>query len=122
MGYDVSGIQANSATPLTNVIYGTHPFNHGGGSQQPYDWPRAFGSTSAHLQVIATEFGSYDCQTSYIAREISYFEQLHISFIAWAWTTGSCATPSLLANWSGTPTAPYGTYIQQQMRALAKSS
>ena len=121
-GYDVSGIQANSATPLTNVIYGTHPFNHGGGSQQPYDWPRAFGSTAAHLPVIATEFGSYDCQTSYIAREISYFEQLHISFIAWAWTTGSCATPSLLANWSGTPTAPYGTYIQQQMRALAKSS
>ena len=121
-GYDLSGIQANSAQPMTNVLYGVHPFNHGSGSQQPGDWPRAFGKVAAQLPVIATEFGSYDCQTNYISREISYFEQLSISFIAWAWTTGSCTTPSLLADWSGTPTTPYGVYIQQRMRALAKGA
>lgn len=118
-GYDVSGVKTAGVAPMANVLYGTHPFNHGAGSQQPDDWPRAFGSSAAQLPMIATEFGSYDCQTGYIAQAISYFEQLHISFIAWAWTTGSCVVPSLLANWSGTPSAPYGVYIRQQMLALA---
>jgi len=114
-GYDLSGVQAAGLAPTTNLLYGTHPFNHTGGSQQPGDWYRAFGATAAHLPVIATEFGSYDCQTGYIAQAIHYFESLHMSFIAWAWTTGSCATPSLLANWSGAPTTPYGAYIRQQI-------
>ena len=119
-GYDLSGIDAAGAAPVTNVVYATHAFNHGAGSQQPDDWPRAFGSAAARLPVIATEFGSYDCQTGYISQELAYFEHLHLSFVAWAWTTGSCAVPSLLANWSGTPSAPYGVYIRQQMLTLAK--
>ncbi len=117
-GYDLSGINASNMVPSTNILYGTHPFNHTV-VQQPSDWPRAFGIPAQTIPVIATEFGSYDCATSYIAPEISYFEQLHISFLAWAWTTGACTVPSLLANWSGTPSTPYGAYIQQQMRAQA---
>jgi hypothetical protein len=120
-GYDLSGIEANGPAPLSNVLYGTHPFNHSGGSQQPYDWSRAFGSLAVQQPVIATEFGSYDCQTGYIAQEIAYFKQLHMSFVAWAWTVGSCAVPSLLASWSGTPTTPYGVYIQQQVLEVSKS-
>jgi hypothetical protein len=121
-GYDLSGIEAYGAygsASMANTLYGTHPFDHSGGTQQPYDWPRAFGSLATHLPVIATEFGSYDCQTSYIAQEITYFKLMHMSFVAWAWTTGSCTIPSLLANWSGRPSAPYGVYIQQQIHALA---
>jgi hypothetical protein len=119
-GYDVSGVQADTV-PLKNVVYGAHPFNHGVGSQQPADWPRAFGSVATQLPVIATEFGSYDCKTSYIAQAIAYFQRLHISFVAWAWTPGSCATPSLLADWSGAPSAPYGAFIKSQMIAASKS-
>ncbi len=119
-GYDLSGIEAAGIASMTNVLFGTHPFNHSGGSQQPYDWTRAFGSAAAQLPVIATEFGSYDCQTDYISQAIAYFEHLHMSFVAWAWTTGSCAVPSLLANWSGTPSTLYGVYIRQQMLTLAK--
>ncbi len=121
-GYDLSGVQAAGVAPTTNVLYGTHPFNHGGGAQQAYDWPRAFGSVASRLPVIATEFGSYDCQTGYISQALAYFERLHISFVAWAWTTGSCAIPSLLASWSGTPSSPYGDYIRQQMLSVAKDS
>jgi len=121
-GYDLSGIEASGLAPTSNVLYGTHPFNHTGDNQQPDDWPRAFGSIAASLPVIATEFGSYDCQTSYNAKAIAYFEQLHVSFIAWAWTAGSCDVPSLLSNWSGTPSVPYGVYIRQQMLKLAAKS
>lgn len=118
-GYDLSGIAALGGSRLTNIVYGTHPFNHSAGSQQPDDWPRAFGAPATRLPEIATEFGSYDCQTSYVAQAISYFEHLHISFIAWAWTTGSCTVPSLLSSWSGTPSSPYGSFIRQQILKLA---
>lgn len=118
-GYDLSGLaDPTLRVPTTNVLYGTHPFNHSG-AQQPFDWPRAFGSVAAQIPVIATEFGAYDCGTDYTSQAIKYFEQLHISFLAWAWTTGACTIPSLLANWSGTPSVPYGAFIRQQMQQLA---
>lgn len=110
-GYDLSAI---TPVNLPGILYGTHPWNHAT-VQQPSDWPRAFGDVAQRLPVIATEFGAYDCQTGYIAAEIAYFERLHISFLAWAWTPGACAVPGLITNWDGTPTAPYGQYIRQWM-------
>jgi endoglucanase len=121
-GYDLSGVQAVGGASLHNVLYGTHPFDHPSGFQQPFDWARAFGSLATRLPVIATEFGAYNCQTGYIAQALRYFKQLHISFMAWAWTTGTCTTPSLLADWSGTPSTPYGAYIRQQMLSMAGTS
>lgn len=117
-GYDLSGIGTNSRIPMNNLLYATHPWNHQS-VQQPGDWPRAFGATAKQVAVIATEFGAYDCQTGYISAEIAYFVQLHMSFLAWAWTPGGCPVPSLIANWDGTPTTPYGQYIRQQMRLAA---
>ncbi len=108
-GYDLSAI---TPVNLPGILYGTHPWNHVTW-QQSADWPRAFGTAAQQLPVIATEFGAYDCQTGYIATEIAYFERLHMSFLAWAWSTGSCA--DLIANWNGMPTTPYGQYIREQM-------
>jgi endoglucanase len=112
-GYDLSQIQPVN---LQGILYGTHPWNHGN-YQAPWDWPRAFGNMTQHLPVIAAEFGAYDCQTDYIATEIAYFQKLHMSFLAWAWTTGNCS--DLIASWNGTPTTPYGQYIRQQMLQVA---
>jgi aryl-phospho-beta-D-glucosidase BglC (GH1 family) len=112
-GYDLSGL---APVNLPGIIYGTHPWNHVT-AQQPGDWPRAFGNAAQQLPVIATEFGAYDCQTGYIATEIAYFERLHMSFVAWAWTTGGCG--DLIANWNGTPTAPYGQFIREQILEAA---
>ncbi|HEX9414241.1 MAG TPA: cellulase family glycosylhydrolase [Ktedonobacterales bacterium] len=115
-GYDLSAI---TPVNLTGILYATHPWNHGN-YEEPWDWPRAFGTVAQHLPVIATEFGAYDCQTGYIATEIAYFEQLHMSFLAWAWTTGSCG--DLIADWNGTPTTPYGQYIRGKMLQAAPSN
>ncbi len=112
-GYDLSQIQP---VDLPGILYATHPWDHGNYAE-PWDWARAFGDVAQHLPVIATEFGAYDCQTGYIATEIAYFEQLHMSFMAWAWNLGSCN--ALLASWDGTPTTPYGQYIRQQMLQAA---
>ncbi len=120
-GYDLSNLTRDHAVQVSNVLYATHPWDHQS-VQQPADWPRAFGVTARQLPVIATEFGAYDCRTSYISTELAYFERLHMSFLAWAWTPGACATPGLLANWSGAPTIPYGQFIQAQMRRADKTN
>lgn len=120
-GYDLSGVTSQHAVALTNILYGTHPWHHSS-IQQPYDWPRAFGATAQHLPVIATEFGAYDCQTGYISTALAYFARLHMSFLAWAWAPGGCATPALITDWAGAPTAPYGRFIQQRMLAVAATN
>lgn len=118
-GFDLSGIPSGFAIPDKNIVYDTHPFDYGG--KQPGDWSRAFGQTSTQYPVIAGEFGSYSCGTSYIKQAIDYFNARHISWLAWSWQTGPCSGPSLLANWSGAPSAPYGSYIKQRMLAIAAS-
>jgi endoglucanase len=99
----------------TNLLYGTHPFNYVG--KQPTNWPHDFGTMTARYPIIATEFGSYDCNTAYSQAAIAYFTAHHMSWLAWAWNTAGCSGPGLLADWSGTPSQPYGAYIQHQMQA-----
>jgi endoglucanase len=116
-GYDLSGIRSGFAVAGKNIVYSTHPFDHS--NKLPGDWYRAFGHTSQYYPVLAGEFGSYNCGTSYNEQAINYFTAHHISWLAWTWQTGSCSGPSLLASWPATPSVPYGSYIQQRMLAAA---
>lgn len=117
-GYDLRGILNGYAIPGSNIMYGSHPYNYGG--KQSGDWSIDFGQVARQYPVIVTEFGSYDCGTSYISSLITYLNVRHISWLAWTWNVGPCSQPALISNWNGTPNQPYGTYIQQQMLALAK--
>ncbi|HEV8193681.1 MAG TPA: cellulase family glycosylhydrolase [Ktedonobacterales bacterium] len=116
-GYDLSAIDSGFALADKNVVYSTHPFDHS--NKQPSDWDRAFGRTSARHPVIAGEFGSYACGIRYNDLAINYFLMHHISWLAWSWQPGSCSGPSLLADWSGAPSVPYGSYIKQRMLAAS---
>jgi endoglucanase len=117
-GYDLSGVSKGFALKGTNLMYDTHPFDYGG--KQPSDWPASFGATAEKYAVIVDEFGSYSCGTSYISQAMSYFNQHHLSWLAWAWNLGGCGGPSLLSAWPDTPSAPYGTTIRQQMLSASK--
>jgi len=55
--------------------------------------------------VIATEFGdSPKCDGVYNKELIDYADVHNASWTAWAWYPGGCNFPSLIADWSGTPT------------------
>ena len=116
-GYNLGGIGDGVGLNVPNIVYGTHPFNYA--SKAPSLWPHDFGDLAATHAVIATEFGSYDCGTAYISQAIQYFNARGMSWLAWSWSPGDCSGPSLLADWSGTPSQPYGAYIQQQMLKAA---
>jgi hypothetical protein len=115
-GYDLQPVGTTYTFPESNLLFGTHPFNYS--NKQPWDFDRAFGGAGGKVAVIGTEFGSYDCQTGYIASVIAYFNQHHMSWLAWSWSASGCGTPSLLSKVDGgVPSQPYGSYIQQQMLA-----
>jgi endoglucanase len=121
-GYDLTGITQGFAVAGRNIAYATHPWNTGG--RVPSDWAAKFGAESARYPVIATEFGEYDCGTSYDAALIPYFNAHHISWLAWNWLPGPCGGngATIIADWSGAPNGPYGTFLHDQMLAVAREN
>jgi hypothetical protein len=101
--YDLSGV-ATHRVQGHNIVWATHPYNQTG--KQSSNWDAAFGALSATDPVMATEFGdSTGCGTSYDSELIAYADAHKISWTAWAWYVASCKFPSIIADWSGTPTA-----------------
>lgn len=114
-GYDLSGISSGFGIDGPNLVYSTHPWHRAG--RQEGDWDRAFGRLSTSAPVIATEVGSYDCETAYLGALTLYLTAHHMSWIAYQWSPSGCAGQGLIVDWRGAPLAPTGRYIESQMRA-----
>jgi len=100
--FDLTGIPANAISG-SNIVYGTHPYDYSG--KQVSDYDSAFGNLASTYPLIATEFGEYNCNPTYISNFIDYANRKSMSWTAWAWYVNGCGFPSLIADWSGTPTA-----------------
>jgi hypothetical protein len=102
--YDLSGVRQYPVNGH-NLLYATHPYNQPP-NKQPSQWDFAFGYLTANYPVIATEFGDImSCATNYYSAVISYADMHNMSWTGWAWYAGTCQFPSLVTDWSGTPSA-----------------
>jgi hypothetical protein len=102
--YDLSGVPQNRIHGY-NIVYATHPYNYAD-KQQPA-WDAAWGFLAATDPIIVTEFGDTtgSCAATYNSQVIDYATSRRLSWTGWAWYVSGCAFPSLIADWSGTPTA-----------------
>jgi endoglucanase len=101
--FDLSGIR-NYRVSGYNIVYVTHPYDTS--TKQRVTWDNSFGYLAATDPVMATEFGNLrDCGTSYYSQFLEYANQKRISWSGWAWYVKDCTFPSLISDWSGTPTA-----------------
>jgi hypothetical protein len=105
--YDLTGIPTYAPSG-TGIIYATHPYDYS--NKQPSNWPTSFGFLTPTYPVIGSEFGEYDCGTSYVTSAMNYFDAPdglsanQMGWLGWAWNgPGSCSWPSLIADWVGTP-------------------
>ena len=56
--------------------------------------------------MIATEFGDGStCDGTYSQQVIDYANAHNASWTAWAWFPGGCGFPSIISDWSGSPSA-----------------
>jgi endoglucanase len=113
--YDLKGIRTHRING-TNIVYATHPYDFA--NKQPGNWPNDFGFLAATDPVMITEFGvtTGDCGTNYYTSVLNYADQNRIHWIAWAWYPNGCNFPSLITDWTGTPTAA-GTVVRQRMQS-----
>jgi endoglucanase len=102
--FDDSGV---GASPIQgyNIMYAAHTYS---GQHAASQWPSSFGylATRDIAPVIVTEFGDgKTCVGDWDTQLIQFAASNNLSWTAWAWYPGGCSFPSLLSDWSYTPTA-----------------
>jgi endoglucanase len=102
---DLTGVPTHRVVG-NNIVYNTHIYDYPG-TQKP-TWDGLFGFLTATDPVIATEFGQYDCGTQFVTDFIGYADAHGMGWTSWAWFPRGCAFPSIIADWSGAPSAMGG--------------
>lgn len=118
--FDLSGVSAGYALTGTNIAYATHPYDYDG--KQAADWDAAFGDLASTYPVIMTEFGQYCADDGYVSTLLTYAESKSLHWTAWGWYVSGCSFPSIIADWSGTPTDPVGTLVKSYLSGSGSSA
>ncbi|MFV8752901.1 glycoside hydrolase family 5 protein [Nannocystaceae bacterium ST9] len=100
--YDLSGVPDHRVEGY-NIVYTSHPYDFA--DKQPAAWDVDWGFLAESDPIFVTEFGSFDCDSGYAQQVLDYAEPRGLSWSAWAWYPGGCDFPSLIEDWSGTPSA-----------------
>lgn len=105
---DLSGVTTSYALSGSNIVYNVHVYTQDHHSVP--DWDSHFGAVTTTYAVASTEYGTLDCSSGITASLLRYFQApqgdptRRMSWTVWGWSDpGSCAQPSLLADWTGTP-------------------
>lgn len=103
---DLSGWLANEPTdPQNNLAASVHIYNFNSCANTSC-WDSQIAPVAAKVPVIAGEIGENDCASTFINTLMNWFDQHSISYLAWTWSPYNCSsTPSLITDYSGTPTA-----------------
>jgi hypothetical protein len=83
------------------------------------EWPHV-ATVAEAAPVVTSEFGEFDCATTYVKPYMAFADSHAISYLGWAWNTYGCDSfPSLVSNYNGTPTA-YGIGLKSHLEQLAR--
>jgi endoglucanase len=129
--YDLTGVPQYRIDGY-NVLYATHPYGGdptkgGAPEKQPQQWDGRWGFLTHTDPVIVTEFGdSIDCGSdaevnAYNSSLITYSDQHSVSWTSWAWYTAGCTFPSIISDWTGTPSSA-GTVVQAALQGYTDPS
>jgi len=81
-------------------------------------WHEVLAPLSAEVPIVVGEIGELDCGDTLYPPFLEFADEHGISYLAWAWFVGHCASePSLLTSYAGTPTA-YGIGYREHLAAL----
>jgi hypothetical protein len=119
-GGDLSGWLANQPSdPAHQLAAGWHIYNFSGCNTSSC-WDSTVAPVAQRVPVVATEVGENDCAGGFLGTLLPWADSHGIGFLAWAWNAAGCGSgPSLISDYSGTPTgygAAYRSYINSSSR------
>jgi endoglucanase len=76
------------------------------------------GPVAQTYPVVATELGEKDCQGTFITTAMDWLDSKQQSYLAFTWDTWSNCQ-SLISDYTGTPTTPYGLAYKTHLMSLA---
>ena len=115
-------LQNKPTDPAGNLAASWHVYNFNScDTTSCYDSTAA--PVAASVPIIAGEIGENDCADGFIDSLMPYMDAHGIGYLGWAWNADfNCSSgPSLISDYSGTPTA-YGIGLQQHLASIAPSS
>ena len=121
-GGDLSGFLANEPhDPAGQLVAGWHIYNFSGCNTTSC-WDSTVAPVAQQVPVLATEVGENDCAGGFLDTLLPWSDSHNIGYLAWAWNTASCGGgPSLISDYSGTPTA-YGAAYKSYLASTAGQS
>lgn len=86
-------------------------------------WNAEIAPLAKVVPVVTGEFGETDCATPYSSAYMSFADRTGISYLGWTWDAISpggwtCAGPSLIENYRGTP-SPEGAALRDHLSYLS---
>jgi hypothetical protein len=88
-------------------------------------WQSEVAELSTKVPVITTEVGQNDCRSSFLQRYMTWADDYHIGYLAWAWwdlslpgNVPSCTNFALIEDLAGTPTPDYGSAFREHLISL----
>jgi hypothetical protein len=116
-GGDLSGWLANKPSdPAGQLAAGWHIYNFTGCNTAAC-WDGTVAPVAQQAPVVATEVGESDCAGGFLNTLLPWADSHHVGYLAWAWNAAGCGGgPSLISDYSGTPTA-YGAAYRAHISA-----
>jgi endoglucanase len=74
------------------------------------------GVVARQFPVVLGETGESNCADNDLSVLLPWADESGVSYLAWAWYTGECASYALVSDYSGTPTN-YGLGYREHLRA-----
>jgi hypothetical protein len=109
--------------PDHNLVASWHSYNFNACANQSC-WNSQIAAVIARVPLVAGEIGENDCSGGYITPLMAWLDSRHTSYLAWTWNnwSGGCSSgPTLISDYSGTPTN-YGAAYKAHLASLGGSS
>ena len=107
------------ADPDHNLAASWHSYNFNSCSAQSC-WNSQIAPVAGSIPLVTGEIGENDCAGGYIDPLMSWLDSIGSSYLAWAWNAdfGCTAGPSLITDYTGTPTA-YGAAYKAHLASVS---
>lgn len=101
--------------PANQIVAGVHVYDFRS-CADPDCWTRNFGPVARFVPLVATEVGQKACTSAFLDRFMNWADRAGISYLGWTWNPTGCASPALIASWTGQPTAS-GARFRDHLRS-----